>query len=131
MVDDQDDALAAQIAERQRRIDDIEKQRRKDDAPPPPAVTEQQLTALEQRFAALEKRVGKRLAEFEEALVLSFGDLRTEFDTQFAEARERTFTVDERAELVRLSRQVRKCCRQIEELRQDAEERGKGLRAVK
>ncbi|RVJ00079.1 hypothetical protein [Sinorhizobium medicae] len=86
-------------------------------------------TRVEQRFAALERRFKARLEEVIEATALGFGDLRGEIDQQFDEVRERTFAVDERAELVRVARLVKACSREVEELRQDIAElksRGKG-----
>ncbi|MBL3684358.1 hypothetical protein F2981_12110 [Sinorhizobium meliloti] len=53
-----------------------------------------------------------RYAELIEAVGLASGDLRGEISEQFAEARERTLAVDERAEMVRLARQVKACSRE-------------------
>ncbi|MCG5486007.1 MAG: hypothetical protein KK482_20170 [Sinorhizobium meliloti] len=90
---------------------------------------------VEQRFAALERRMKARYSELIEAVGLAFGDMRGEIDDRLAkdaEVRERTFAVDERAELVRLARQVKACSREIEELRQEiAELKSRGKKTGK
>ncbi|MHC2540739.1 hypothetical protein I0J99_08330 [Sinorhizobium meliloti] len=89
-------------------------------------------TRVEQRFAALERRFKARLGEVTEATRLAFGDLRGEISQQIDEVRERTFAVDDRAEMVRLARQVKACSREVEELRQDIDaDKGERLRIAK
>lgn len=91
-----------------------------------------QAAATDQRFAALERRFKARLGEVTEATRLAFGDLRGEISQQIDEVRERTFAVDDRAEMVRLARQVKACSREVEELRQDIDaDKGERLRIAK
>ncbi|MQX70037.1 hypothetical protein [Sinorhizobium meliloti] len=111
------------------------------------AAAQKREAGLEARLAALEKRIAEviestnrslakerksrdaRYAELIEAVRRVVGDLRGEIDQQFDEVRERTFAVDDRAEMVRLARQVKACSREIAEAREDIAElksRGKG-----
>lgn len=107
-----------------------------------------QAASTDQRFAVLERRFKARLEEVTEAVALSFGDLRAEIDERTREAQtdvssflkearslirqSRSEASERRRHMAAIQRDYEKLALEVEKLRQElADERGKGLRAVK